>query len=144
MGTKVVAVVLASFTLLGACRSKEGAPNAAEQTGSSIREVTVTEVATFFREKSATIVDANGTDTRKEYGVVPGAVLLTSSKDFSVDVLPPVKSSKLVFYCGGTMCRASDSAASRARSAGYTDVNVMREGIKGWKNAGQPTDMPRS
>jgi rhodanese-related sulfurtransferase len=35
---------------------------------------------------------------------------------------------------------ASHSAARRAVAAGYTDVSVMVEGIKGWDAAGQPHD----
>jgi rhodanese-related sulfurtransferase len=143
MRAQLAAVVLVSSALFAGCSSKNHASGAAGE-AASIREVGVAEVATFVRDKSATIVDANGTDTRKEFGVIPGAVLLTSSKDYPVDVLPSAKASKLVFYCGGVMCRASDKAASRAAAAGYTDVSVLRDGIKGWKNAGQPTEMPRS
>ena len=76
--------------------------------------------------------------------MVPGAVLLSSSKDFALSELPAQKSTKLVFYCGGTACKASDKAAHRAASAGYADVSVMREGIRGWKSAGQPTSYPQS
>ncbi|HEV8246384.1 MAG TPA: rhodanese-like domain-containing protein [Polyangiaceae bacterium] len=149
MITKIAAfaLIIGSGLFVGCRSSKDnaassGAPAAKAET--AVKEVAVAEVATFIKEKSATIFDANGEETRKEYGVVPGAVLLTSSKNFSMDVLPASKSSKLVFYCGGVMCRASDSAASRAAQAGYSDVNVMRDGIKGWKSAGQPTEMPRS
>jgi rhodanese-related sulfurtransferase len=102
-------------------------------------EVTVTQVASFVKDKTATVFDANDPDTRKEYGVVPGAVLLSSHKDYPLSVLPAAKSDKLVFYCGGTQCRASDAAAARATTAGYSDVSVMRAGITGWKNAGMPT-----
>jgi rhodanese-related sulfurtransferase len=102
-------------------------------------EVTVQQVASFTKDKTATVFDANDADTRKEFGVVPGAVLLSSHKDYPLSVLPASKSDKLVFYCGGTQCRASDAAAARAASAGYSDVNVMRAGIRGWKEAGMPT-----
>jgi rhodanese-related sulfurtransferase len=105
----------------------------------AVPEVTVTQVASFTKDKSAAIFDANDADTRKEYGVVPGAVLLASHKDYPLSVLPPTKTDKLVFYCGGTQCRASDAAAARAASAGYSDVSVMRAGIRGWKEAGLPT-----
>jgi rhodanese-related sulfurtransferase len=148
MVTRVAAVVLALGCGLIGCRSSSehssasAAPAAAAET--AVKVVGVAEVAGYVRDKSATIFDANGASTRQEMGVVPGAVLLTSSKEYSIDQLPASKSSKLVFYCGGTMCRASDGAAARAAQAGYTDVSVMREGIKGWKSAGQPTEMPRS
>ena len=35
---------------------------------------------------------------------------------------------------------ASHHAAGRAAEAGYSDVSVMNDGLKGWKEAGQPVD----
>jgi rhodanese-related sulfurtransferase len=35
---------------------------------------------------------------------------------------------------------ASHEAARRAVAAGYTNVSVMADGIKGWDAAGQPHD----
>jgi rhodanese-related sulfurtransferase len=110
----------------------------------ALKEVSVSEVAGFIQAKAATVVDANNSETRRQQGVVPGALLLSSSHDFALSELPAAKDTKLVFYCGGTMCRASDSAAKRAAQAGYADVSVMRAGIRGWKSAGQQTDTPRS
>jgi len=48
------------------------------------------------------VFDANGPDTRDRYGVIPGAVLLTSDDTYDLSVLPPSKASKLVFYCANT------------------------------------------
>ncbi|HYQ42991.1 MAG TPA: rhodanese-like domain-containing protein [Polyangiaceae bacterium] len=129
-------------TLAVACHnssSSSSSERAAPAEEKKIAEVTVTDVQRFVKDKSATILDANDGDTRKEYGVVPGAVLL-SGKDYPLSSLPASKTDKLVFYCGGTQCRASDKAAERAASAGYADVSVMRAGIRGWKDAGQATN----
>lgn len=129
-------------TLAVACNDKPAAEHAAPTTASpekSVAEVSVSDVQQFVKNKSATVFDANDSDTRKEYGVVPGAVLL-SGKDYPLSTLPASKSDKLVFYCGGTRCRASDKAAMRASSAGYTDVSVMRAGIRGWKEGGLATN----
>src|SRR6478736_5446983 len=132
-------------TLAVACHTPSSSPSSTEQAAPSatedkkIAEVTVGEVEHFVKDKSATILDANDGDTRKEYGVVPGAVLL-SGKDYPLSSLPASKTDKLVFYCGGTQCRASDKAAERAASAGYADVSVMRAGIRGWRDAGQATN----
>lgn len=104
----------------------------------------VDKVATAIEAKSAVAVDANSDDTRKGEGIVPGAVLLTSSSRYEVSELPTDKASELVFYCGSTSCTASDTAAERALENGYTNVHVMRAGIKGWKEAGKPTDKPNS
>lgn len=117
----------------------QAAPAAPVAAKKAVPEVTVTDVARFVKDKSATVLDANDDDTRKEQGVVPGAVLLAGHKDYPLSQLPAAKTDKLVFYCGGTQCRASDAAATRAASAGYSDVNVMRAGIRGWKSAGLPT-----
>jgi rhodanese-related sulfurtransferase len=140
-------ITLAMGLLLAACQSAATDTKPSESTATTaapVREVSVSDVATFVQTKAATIVDANGPETRQQMGVVPGAVLLSNSHDYALSELPAAKDTKLVFYCGGTMCRASDGAAKRAVSAGYADVSVMRAGIKGWKDAGQTTEMPRS
>jgi len=148
MNTRIAVIVLSGCVVLGCRSSQDDRPSsptaAAEAKEVSVKQASIDEVAKFVKERSATVVDANGAETRQEYGVIPGAVLLSSHRDYSISELPASKSNKLVFYCGGTMCRASDKAASRAVAAGYTDVSVLRDGIKGWKSAGQPTDMPRS
>ena len=148
MITRIAVIALGGCVLLG-CKSsaeeRSPAPAAAVETKEAlIKQASVDEVAKFVKERTATVVDANGSETRQQFGVIPGAVLLTNHREFALSELPAAKSNKLVFYCGGTMCRASDKAASRAVAAGYTDVSVLRDGIKGWKAAGQPTDMPRS
>jgi rhodanese-related sulfurtransferase len=143
---------IAKLTLLGAacatlsvaCNAKpaaeQAAPSAPAATAEDkpVAEVTVSDVQQFVKNKNAAVFDANDADTRKEYGVVPGAVLLPG-KEYPLSTLPASKADKLVFYCGGTQCRASDQAAKRATSAGYSDVSVMRAGIRGWKDAGQAT-----
>lgn len=129
-------------TLAVACHTASTSSTSKEQGSAAdekqVAEVTVSDVERFVKDKSATILDANDSDTRKEYGVVPGAVLL-SGKEYPLSTLPASKTDKLVFYCGGTQCRASDKAAVRAAAAGYSDVSVMRAGIRGWKDAGQTT-----
>jgi rhodanese-related sulfurtransferase len=145
MNTRSGIALLLALTL-GACQqaAKDTKDTKATSAEFSAKEVTVAEVATFIKDKTATIVDANGPDTRQEQGVVPGAILLTGSHDYALSQLPAAKDTKLVFYCGGVKCRASDGAAKRASEAGYADVSVMREGIRGWKSAGQTTEMPKS
>ncbi|MEI9953011.1 MAG: rhodanese-like domain-containing protein [Pseudomonadota bacterium] len=136
--TAVCATLAVACHTSSSSTSEQAAPSAPAEE-KKIAEVTVSDVERFVKDKSATILDANDADTRKEYGVVPGAVLLASQKEYPLSVLPAAKTDKLVFYCGGTQCRASDNAAARAASAGYSDVSVMRAGIRGWKDAGQTT-----
>ena len=108
---------------------------------SDLRTLSVTDAALLHGKDAAVMVDANGVSTREKYGVIPGALLLTSS-DFDVAELPEAKSASLVFYCSSTMCSAAPTAARKAIEAGYTDVHVLPEGIRGWVEAGNPVDRP--
>jgi rhodanese-related sulfurtransferase len=136
---------LALGLALAACQKSPPAGEApAPQAKTAIPELSVPDVATLVAAKGATVIDANNTETRQEQGVVPGAVLLSSSREYALTELPSAKDTKLVFYCGGTQCRSSDHAAERAVQAGYADVSVMRAGIRGWKSAGQTTATPQS
>lgn len=108
------------------------------------QKATVAQVAEWTKAKKAIPVDANGKQTRDTQGVIPGAVLLTSSSAYAVTELPADKNSKLVFYCASQKCTASHAAAKRALENGYTDVAVLPDGITGWKSAGQPTAKPNS
>ena len=96
-------------------------------------------------QSGAVAVDANSQRTREKYGTVPDAVMLTSTSKYELTELPGDKSKDLIFYCSNTFCTASDNAAERASANGYEKVHVMRKGIKGWKEAGNPTQSyPRS
>jgi rhodanese-related sulfurtransferase len=123
--------------------SQKSEPAAAA--AAAVAEVSVSDLASALKDKRAVAVDANGVETRQKYGVVPGATLLTDHRSYELSELPSDKAQPLVFYCGGIKCRASDAAAQRAISAGYAKVSVMRDGIKGWVDAGQPTStLPKS
>ena len=114
------------------------------QASAAPTKATVADVASWTKSKTAIPVDANGKETRSSQGVIPGAVLLTSSSTYDVKELPADKNSKLVFYCANQKCSASESAAKRAMENGYTNVAVLPEGIAGWKQAGQPTAKPNT
>lgn len=112
----------------------------------AVNNVSLKDVAAWNKSRKITPVDANSAETRAKMGVIPGAKLLSSSSQYAATELPASKDAKLVFYCASTRCTASQKAAKRAVELGYTDVNVLPDGIKGWVEAGQPTDRitPRS
>jgi rhodanese-related sulfurtransferase len=103
----------------------------------SIAEVTVDQLDHMLADHACQAVDANGTPTRKQMGVIPGAVLLTDMDQ--LDNLPSDKATNLVFYCANTACDASHYAAEKALTAGYTHVQVLPDGIAGWVKAGKKT-----
>ncbi len=119
-------------------------PQKAEATEPAIPEISV-EDADKAIQSGAIAVDANSERTRKKNGTVPNAIILTSSSKYELSQLPEDKSKDLIFYCSNTRCTASDSAAERAHENGYENVHIMREGIKGWADAGKATaPYPRS
>jgi rhodanese-related sulfurtransferase len=123
------AAPVAAFACEGEGHSAELAP----------KKVTVPELAKLNTAKQATIFDANDNAFRSKNGIIPGAILLTSSSEFALSELPAKKDAKVVFYCASAMCGASNGAAKKALSAGYTDVAVLPDGLAGWKKAGQKT-----
>jgi rhodanese-related sulfurtransferase len=103
---------------------------------STAQIISVEKVAQYVEAKTPDIgiFDANDADVRKEYGTVPGAVLLSSYNQYALSELPINKQQQLIFYCYNFLCTASDEAADRAIKAGYTQVWRMRDGITGWKD----------
>ncbi|MGA2408995.1 MAG: rhodanese-like domain-containing protein [Candidatus Binataceae bacterium] len=116
-----------------------------EENLNTFKIIHVADLSSLMNDKDAKIqiYDANGSDTRDKYGVIPGATMLPSADAYDVaTTLPKVKSAPIVFYCANTHCLASHEAARRAVNAGYTNVSVMADGIMGWKAAGEPTTPP--
>ena len=54
----------------------------ADRGGGRVPELKIAEVDQILKDKSGRVVDANGADTRREYGVIPGAILLTDHKNY--------------------------------------------------------------
>ena len=134
-------ILLAAVLALGAgagCSKTDKATSKAETASTAnLPTITVDEVDQKLASGDCVPVDANGTETRKKMGVVPGAVLLTDSETFQISELPADKSKQLIFYCANTRCGASHEAAEKALTAGYTNVKVMPDGIAGWVKAGK-------
>lgn len=101
-----------------------------------------TDLQTMLKsEQKPTVCDANNKETREQYGVIPGAILLKNYKKWDVaKTLPADKTAPVVFYCANEMCMASHGAAQKAVKAGYTNVAVMSDGIMGWAKQGNPVN----
>jgi len=134
----LLAAALATLSLAGAC-TKAGAKDEAQVNTKDVNvpEVTVDQLDAEISAKTAQAVDANGEATRRKMGVIPGAIMLPDSENWSPSDLPSDKDKPLVFYCANTHCDASHEAAGKALSAGYKNVKVLPEGIAGWVKAGK-------
>lgn len=134
--------------LLAACGSSSsstassggGGASGAESTA-AFAVVTVEDVAAGIAPDASprlAVFDANDRETY-DAGHVPGATWVHYDS-VSAEVLPADTAAPLVFYCGGPSCGAAPTAAETAVSLGYTNVAVMRAGISGWREAGQPVE----
>jgi len=136
----LAAVAIVVPTKAFSCDEHEGQTSAKKP---AIQSLTVKQLADAKQAGKATVYDANTADTRQQMGIIPGAKLLTSAVKYEPSKeLPSDKSGQVVFYCYNEACGASHMAAKRASEAGYTNVAVLPAGIKGWKDAGQPTATP--
>lgn len=112
-----------------------------EATAEAFNVLTVDQVAAGIAPEASTrlaVFDANSRETY-DAGHVPGATWVHYDT-VTADVLPTDTSAPIVFYCGGPSCGAAPTAAETAISLGYTNVSVMRAGISGWREAGQPVE----
>jgi len=137
-----------TFLMVGCKAANPAAATEAAQ-DTQAAEVEISEISVDDASKAlqsgAVAVDANSESTREKNGTVPEAIILTSSYKYELAQLPKDKNKDLIFYCSNTNCTASDAAAERASTSGYENVHIMREGIKGWKDAGKATvPYPRS
>jgi len=144
---RILLLSIALMTLALGC--KDASPAAATEAARADNTEAVPEISVADADKAlqsgAFAVDANSESTREKNGTVPNAIILTSSYKYELAQLPEDKTKGLIFYCSNTNCTASDAAAERASTSGYENVHIMREGIKGWKDAGKATTpYPRS
>ncbi len=140
MRSLLLATLLALLGTAGCSKPSSGSGEAAQGArGAAIATISVEELEARLARGECRAVDANGDATRKRLGVIPGAVLLSDYETFLLKELPADRAKGLVFYCANEHCGASEEAAARAITAGYTDVKVLPAGIAGWARAGKQT-----
>jgi rhodanese-related sulfurtransferase len=141
MKVMILAATFGTASVALACPGKDKAAKANKEHQAEKKElakVSVKDAADMQKAGKIIMVDANGDNTRKKEGYVPGARLLTNYKTFDVKELKATKKDTLVFYCGSERCSAAPKAATIAAAKGY-NAKVMDAGIKGWIKAGYPT-----
>jgi rhodanese-related sulfurtransferase len=139
---RTLLVLAAAAVLLPACSKRaddEATPAPPTRAAREVPAISIDELDARLAKGDCRAVDANGDPTRRRFGVIPGAVLLSDSETFLPRELPADKSKGLVFYCANEHCGASHEAAERAITAGYIDVKVLPAGIAGWAKAGKQT-----
>ena len=131
----ITTAVLALATLAPVAQAGGGAADIDAKTP----VISVPELKKAVDQKAATVIDANGTKMYDE-GHVPGAISFARNEGKLANLLPKDKSAPIVCYCGSTMCSAWEAAATEASKLGYTNIKHLKVGIKGWKEAGMPTE----
>jgi len=89
---------LLGLTAISGCSKDKGTSSEAEP---HFATMTLDEVDKGLAANELTAVDCNGIDTRKKFGIVPGAILVADEEAYPASDLPGDKTRKLVFYCSG-------------------------------------------
>ena len=106
-----------------------------------VQQVSFAEVKALLEKTPAeggyVVIDARP-EIKYFEGHLPGAINIAwqEMKD-RLGELPKDKSTKLVFYCGGTSCDLSGKAAALAMEKGYTNVAIFKAGEPGWREGGE-------
>jgi rhodanese-related sulfurtransferase len=123
-------------TAIIACLALATSAFAAE---SKYADISHTDLVAAIATRSATILDANGSDSFKA-GHIPGAIDYWTNKDRLASLLPADKSALIVAYCYNPQCPAYAQAAEAAQRLGYTNIRHYRPGITGWVKSGAPVE----
>lgn len=110
----------------------------AERAHSEANDLSPEALSAGIAAGSHVAVDVNSEQTRMEFGVVPGAILMDGADD--LDAVANHMDRELVFYCGSPSCMAAPAAAANAMNAGMTGVSIMSAGIRGWVTSGQEVE----
>jgi hypothetical protein len=102
MRNVLFAVALAAAAFSG-CKKSDGdkAATAEPAEDDNLPTISIDDADQALTAKQATAIDCNGDKTRKKFGIVPGAVLISDEETFPASELPPDKARKLIFYCSG-------------------------------------------
>ena len=95
---KLVISALLGLTTISGCAKDKSASSESEP---QLATMTLDDVEKGLAANELTAVDCNGEDTRKKFGVIPGAVLVADEEGYPASDLPADKTRKLVFYCSG-------------------------------------------
>jgi rhodanese-related sulfurtransferase/copper chaperone CopZ len=102
-------------------------------------DISIADLKKAIADNKVAVIDVNGSESWKA-GHIPGAIDFAASKDKLAEALPKDKSTLVVAYCGGPSCAAYKAGAKAAVALGYTNVKHLKDGISGWKKAGEKTE----
>jgi rhodanese-related sulfurtransferase len=110
---------------------------------SKIRETTIEEVSSRLKKGERLLLVDVREDDEWRAGHIPGAVHLGKGvieRDVEEEI--PQRDAEIILYCGGGF--RSAIAAESLQLMGYTNVLSMDGGIRGWKEAGLPVQIPET
>jgi len=105
-----------------------------------LAEIEFAEVDNFFRNETATFVDAREA-AKYTLGHIPGAVNITPDgfKSGKQKLAVP-KGSLVVVYCDGGDCELSHDLAKLMAKAGFKKLRIYPGGWEEWEALGQPVE----
>jgi rhodanese-related sulfurtransferase len=87
------------------------------------------------------LIDGRGSPYFEE--TIPGAVMIMEEEvEFKKHLLPADKNMKIVAFCAGNGCKASERLCINLMKYGYVNVENLPGGFPDWKGKGFPTIVP--
>ena len=104
-----------------------------------VKDITIPKLKEVIAAKKVVLLDVNGTESWQK-GHIASAIDFKANEAKLATLLPKNKRALIVAYCGGPQCMAYKAAVAAAQKLGYTNVQHLPAGIKGWVKAGEPTE----
>jgi len=133
MFRRIVFCAAAIMALSGGLTVEAFAGDVAEKAAAlpeGVKTISTDELKKLIAQKSVFVYDSRSADAFAKSHVDGAASLPLES--FDASKLPADKAAQLVFYCGGPSCTLAPASAKKALEAGYTNVAVYHDGVKGW------------
>jgi len=99
-------------------------------------EISIEELDKAISKGKVVILDVNGERSFRN-GHIPGAIEFSSNQKNLKSMLPKDKSTLVVAYCGGPICKTYLRGAKAASAIGFSNIKHLSAGISGWKKAGK-------
>ena len=134
------AVVLAAMVPSGF--TAEPVPTDVDSSRVRPKEITAEKLKSYIdKKKKFLLIDGRGTPYYQE--TIPGSVLIMEQEvEQKKHLLPASKKMKIVDFCAGKGCKASERLCINLMKLGYVNVVNYPGGFPDWKEKGYPTIVP--
>ena len=149
MKTMINTIIIAMVSSVIATQSYAGSGNCGcdskkdkgKESNATFKKLTTEELKKIVEAKeNVVILDARSGKWDDGKRIAGAKSLNAESTKEDIEKVVASKDARIITYCAGTTCPASEKLAKHLRKLGYTDITEYPEGIKGWTSAGHSSE----